>query len=127
MGAYILRRILLMIPTLLGIMIINFTLVQFVPGGPIAHIISQLDEQTSATDRIAGGDPVQSTWPRDDRGLRFSERQEMQKLLTRAGFNTKGADGIIGPNTIAAIRAFQRAQRLTPDGHASYDILSRLR
>lgn len=55
MGAYILRRILLMIPTLLGIMIINFTLVQFVPGGPIAHIISQLDEQTSATDRIAGG------------------------------------------------------------------------
>jgi membrane-bound lytic murein transglycosylase B len=79
------------------------------------------------SDRIAGGDPVQSTWPRDDRGLRFSERQEMQKLLTRAGFNTKGADGIIGPNTIAAIRAFQRAQRLTPDGYASYDILRRLR
>ncbi len=55
MGAYIIRRILLMIPTLLGIMIINFALVQFVPGGPIEQILSQLDEQSSATDRIAGG------------------------------------------------------------------------
>ncbi|TCL08066.1 microcin C transport system permease protein [Shimia isoporae] len=41
MGAYILRRLLLIIPTLLGIMIINFTLVQFVPGGPIEQIIAQ--------------------------------------------------------------------------------------
>lgn len=55
MGAYILRRILLMIPTLLGIMIINFVLVQFLPGGPVEQIISQLDEQSSATDRISGG------------------------------------------------------------------------
>ncbi len=44
-----------MIPTLLGIMIVNFALVQFVPGGPIEQILSQLDEQTGATDRIAGG------------------------------------------------------------------------
>jgi microcin C transport system permease protein len=55
MGAYIIRRILLMIPTLLGIMIINFTLVQFVPGGPIEQIISQIEQESSATDRIAGG------------------------------------------------------------------------
>jgi len=55
MGAYLIRRILLMIPTLLGIMIVNFALVQFVPGGPIEHIISQLEQQSSATDRIAGG------------------------------------------------------------------------
>ena len=55
MGAYILRRILLMIPTLFGIMVVNFALIQFVPGGPIEQILSQLEEQTSATDRIAGG------------------------------------------------------------------------
>jgi len=55
MGAYIIRRILLMIPTLVGIMVINFALVQFVPGGPIEQILSQLDQQGSATDRIAGG------------------------------------------------------------------------
>lgn len=55
MGAYILRRLLLMIPTLLGIMIINFTLVQFVPGGPIAQILSQIENESSASDRISGG------------------------------------------------------------------------
>jgi microcin C transport system permease protein len=44
-----------MIPTLLGIMIINFALVQFLPGGPIEQILSQLEEETSATDRITGG------------------------------------------------------------------------
>ncbi|GGA93735.1 microcin C ABC transporter permease YejB [Allosediminivita pacifica] len=43
MGAYILRRLLLIIPTLLGIMIINFTLVQFVPGGPIEQILAQIE------------------------------------------------------------------------------------
>jgi microcin C transport system permease protein len=43
MGAYILRRLLLMIPTLLGIMVINFALVQFVPGGPVEQILAQLE------------------------------------------------------------------------------------
>jgi microcin C transport system permease protein len=55
MGAYILRRLLLMIPTLLGIMLINFVLIQFVPGGPIETIIAQLESESSATDRISGG------------------------------------------------------------------------
>lgn len=44
-----------MIPTLIGIMIINFSLIQFVPGGPIEQILAQLDEESSATDRISGG------------------------------------------------------------------------
>nr|WP_325249446.1 microcin C ABC transporter permease YejB [Amylibacter sp.] len=55
MGAYILRRLLLMIPTLIGIMIINFTLIQFVPGGPVEQIIAQMSQEGSATDRITGG------------------------------------------------------------------------
>ena len=42
MGAYIIRRLLLVFPTLLGILIINFTLVQFVPGGPVEQILAQL-------------------------------------------------------------------------------------
>jgi membrane-bound lytic murein transglycosylase B len=79
------------------------------------------------SDRIRGAGPLRSSWPRDDRNLRFVEKQEMQERLTRAGFDTQGVDGIIGPNTIAAIRAFQRTQGLTPDGYASYDILRRLR
>ncbi|MBY6003523.1 microcin C ABC transporter permease YejB [Salipiger bermudensis] len=55
MGAYILRRLLLIIPTLLGIMIINFTLVQFVPGGPIEQIIAQVQGQGDVFEGFAGG------------------------------------------------------------------------
>jgi microcin C transport system permease protein len=56
MGAYILRRLLLIIPTLFGILLINFVLVQFMPGGPIEQIIAQIDsDSTGALDRIAGG------------------------------------------------------------------------
>jgi microcin C transport system permease protein len=55
MGAYILRRLLLVIPTLLGIMIINFTLTQFVPGGPIEQIIANIEGTGDVFESIAGG------------------------------------------------------------------------
>ena len=45
MGAYIARRLLLIIPTLLGVMLINFFLVQFVPGGPIEQVIARMEGQ----------------------------------------------------------------------------------
>jgi microcin C transport system permease protein len=55
MLAYIVRRLLLIIPTLLGIMVINFTIVQFAPGGPIEQIIAQVTGQDAgATSRIGG-------------------------------------------------------------------------
>ena len=56
MGAYILRRVLLIIPTMIGIMAISFAVVQFAPGGPIERIIAQLQgTDVSATSRITGG------------------------------------------------------------------------
>ena len=55
MGAYILRRLLLVIPTLLGIMIINFALVQFVPGGPIEQILAEMEGRGDVFETIAGG------------------------------------------------------------------------
>jgi microcin C transport system permease protein len=56
MGAYILRRLLLMIPTLFGILLVCFVIVQFVPGGPVERVISQLTGQGgNAMDRISGG------------------------------------------------------------------------
>ncbi|MDU8944403.1 microcin C ABC transporter permease YejB [Ovoidimarina sediminis] len=54
MGAYILRRLLLVIPTLLGIMIINFSLVQFVPGGPIEQILAELEGSGDVLEGITG-------------------------------------------------------------------------
>ncbi|WP_309086364.1 microcin C ABC transporter permease YejB [Chelativorans sp.] len=56
MGAYILRRLLLMIPTLLGIMAISFIVVQFAPGGPVEQVIAQVTGQAGGADaRISGG------------------------------------------------------------------------
>lgn len=54
MGAYILRRLMLVIPTLIGIMVINFALVQFVPGGPIEQIIAQVQGQGDVFESISG-------------------------------------------------------------------------
>ena len=55
MGAYIVRRLLLVIPTLIGIMIINFALTQFVPGGPIEQILAQLEGEGDVLETITGG------------------------------------------------------------------------
>ena len=56
MGRYILRRVLLIVPTLLGIILINFIIVQFAPGGPIEQIIAKATMgQMSTTANISGG------------------------------------------------------------------------
>lgn len=53
---YVLRRLLLMIPTLLGIMLISFVIIQFVPGGPVERMIAQLQgNNIDATARFGGG------------------------------------------------------------------------
>jgi membrane-bound lytic murein transglycosylase B len=78
-------------------------------------------------DRIAGGPAFQAAWPRGDRPLRLAERKELQERLTRAGFDTGGVDGIVGPNTIAALRRFQAARGLVPDGYATLETLDMLR
>src|SRR6186713_3631433 len=55
MATYIIRRILFMIPTLLGIMLVSFVVVQFAPGGPVERVIAQLSgSDTGATSRISG-------------------------------------------------------------------------
>jgi len=56
MNAYIVRRLLLMIPTLLGILFVAFVVVQFAPGGPVERVIAQLSgADTGGTSRISGG------------------------------------------------------------------------
>ena len=55
MTAYIIRRLLLMIPTIFGIMVVSFIIVQFAPGGPVERVIAQLTgTDVSATARIGG-------------------------------------------------------------------------
>lgn len=55
MGAYILRRLLLVIPTLFGILLVNFVLTQFVPGGPVEQAIARAQGGGDVFESFAGG------------------------------------------------------------------------
>ena len=78
-------------------------------------------------DRIRGMGPLQVSWPAGERNLFRAERRELQERLTRAGFNTNGVDGKVGPATRRAIRAYQQAAGMPADGFASLSLLQRLR
>ncbi|WP_432690576.1 lytic murein transglycosylase [Pseudooceanicola sp. C21-150M6] len=78
-------------------------------------------------DRIGGAGPLRTAWPQEDRGLKREEREEIQARLTHAGYSTGGVDGRIGPNTVSAIRSYQRSSGLTPDGYPSIALLKHLR
>ena len=55
MAAYIIRRLLFMVPTIFGIMLVAFVVVQFAPGGPVETVIARLTgADTGATSRISG-------------------------------------------------------------------------
>jgi membrane-bound lytic murein transglycosylase B len=79
------------------------------------------------SDRLGGGAPFARAWPRGDAVLTTEQRQELQERLTRAGHDTGGIDGRLGPATAAAVRAYQARSGLVPDGYPTLDLLRRLR
>lgn len=79
------------------------------------------------SDRITGGDAIAHDWPRRLRALTKDERTELQKRLTAAGFDTVKIDAKMGPLTINAVRRFQLANDMLPDGYPSLAVLERLR
>src|SRR5436853_1760987 len=86
MSAYIARRILFMIPTLLGIMLVSFLVVQFAPGGPVERMIAKISGQdTGATSRISGSS-----------GGDFAARNQFQGAAGSEAINSKyrGAQGL---------------------------------
>jgi membrane-bound lytic murein transglycosylase B len=78
-------------------------------------------------DRLKGGPPIAASWPRELRALTLDERRDLQALLGKAGFDPGGVDGRMGPKTIAAVKAFQKARGLVPDGYPSLEVLTLLR
>ena len=78
-------------------------------------------------DRIAGGGPIKGSFPPDAQGLTLEDRKELQTRLTRMGYDTEGADGVIGSKSVSAIRAYQVANGLPVDGIASAALLKNLR
>ncbi len=79
------------------------------------------------SDRLKGGGALVTPWPAGDATLRLSERIEVQERLTALGFDTGGTDGNVGPKTYAAIKSFQTARGLVPDGYPDRDLLDALR
>src|SRR6266404_650442 len=101
MSAYIVRRLLFMIPTLLGIMMVSFAVVQFAPGGPVERVIAQLSgADTGASSRIPGsgqggdfggrgaqgGSSVDSTTSKY-RGAQGLDPEFIKKLEKQFGFD----------------------------------------
>jgi microcin C transport system permease protein len=76
MWSYILKRLLLMIPTLFGVMLITFVVTQFVPGGPVEQLIHQMKGQ-GAGGEASGG---MKTLYRGDRGLDKDRIEDLKKL-----------------------------------------------
>src|SRR2546423_10762910 len=86
MTAYIIRRLLLMIPTLFGIMFVSFVIVQFAPGGPIERVIAVLSGADTGAGARTGGS-----------GSDFGNRGQLG-----AGFNIASTkiSGAPGPDTV---------------------------
>jgi microcin C transport system permease protein len=95
MGSYILRRLLLIIPTIVGIMAISFAVVQFAPGGPVEQMIADLTGQgNSMEDRLSGSSDMQA--PANEfndevsskyRGAQGLDPEFIKKLEKQFGFD----------------------------------------
>ncbi len=79
-------------------------------------------------DRIRGDGPFVQPFPGGERTPTLEEVQELQRRLTAAGFDTGGADGRVGRDTMQAVRAYQRKVGIEPaDGYPGLKVLARLR
>lgn len=100
MGAYVLRRLILMVPTLIGIMLVSFIIIQFAPGGPVERVIAQLQGiDVSATARIggssggdmgsqtSGGDAASSDITSKYRGAQGLDPEFIAELERQFGFD----------------------------------------
>lgn len=77
-------------------------------------------------DRLAGGPGVQTAWPRNLVTLSNSQIRDLQSGLNALGYASGTPDGIVGPNTRAGIRAFQREHGLTADGYPTQALLGKI-
>jgi microcin C transport system permease protein len=112
LGAYILRRLLLVIPTLFGVMLINFALTQFVPGGPIDQIQARLEGEGDAIAALGGtGDAVSGGGEEDGYvGARGLPPEFLAKLEVQFGFSRFVCeDGFAGTPSLDAPECVKEA------------------
>ena len=78
------------------------------------------------SDRIAGAGPLRGSFPPDEFGLTKDDRIALQERLTARGFDTGGADGILGTKSRAAISGYQKSKGLPVTGEPSQELLRAL-
>ncbi len=69
---------------------------------------------------------IRTPWPKSDKPLSRADNEAMQRRLTALGYDTKGVDGQVGPNTRRAIRAWQSANGLPADGYVEQSLFAKL-
>jgi lytic murein transglycosylase len=79
------------------------------------------------SDRLKGGPPVRGGFPPDARGMTIADRKALQEALTARGFDSGGADGVIGSRTTDAVAAYQASAGLPVTGEPSLELLASLR
>lgn len=77
-------------------------------------------------DQIRGEPGVQQPWPRNEQTLSRPQVRSLQQKLDALGYASGQPDGVLGPRTRSALRAFQRAHGLTADGFPTRSLLSRV-
>ncbi len=89
MAAYLLRRLLLVIPTLFGIIAINFAITQLAPGGPVEQAIAELKGKGDTTARItgAGAEVAAASAPGEYRGARGLDPALVERIRKTFGFD----------------------------------------
>jgi len=80
MASYVLKRLLLMIPTLIGVMLVTFLVTQFVPGGPVEQLISQIQGHSATGEASAGTEGLY-------RGATGLSEEHVEKLNALYGFD----------------------------------------
>ncbi|MCW9005900.1 MAG: microcin C ABC transporter permease YejB [Gammaproteobacteria bacterium] len=88
MAAYVLKRLLLMIPTLIGVMLVTFLVTQFVPGGPVEQLVSQLQGRGHAGEASAGTEGLY-------RGATGLSEEHVEKLNAMYGFDKPAPERFI--------------------------------
>ncbi|MDX1465207.1 MAG: microcin C ABC transporter permease YejB [Halomonas sp.] len=124
MAAYVLRRLLLMIPTLLGIMLLNFIIVQAAPGGPIDQVLARfqgLSSQASTRMEGGGGDVAAGG---ESRGARGIPPAFIEKLEAQFGFDEPAHERFLG--MIADYATFDFGESFFRDEQVTTLMLERL-
>lgn len=77
-------------------------------------------------DSLQGKQAIRRIWPRADKTLSLTDKKNLQTELSRQGYSTGGIDGMIGPNSRHAIRAWQHANGVPADGYVNQALLKRI-